>query len=773
MRTIKKIIKFILIALIALFLIYTIGSTAEASTASARFIDLTEYIEFNTQQITDTAYNENTGKYEYLQSAKYYKKINFENDMFEYLQNGYFFIIYGSWANRSDIDLTKDYEIHNPVLGNALVLLTNKIVTIPSNFSLPEVDFNVYKTVAYESKDNGRLNVCYSVQDIGSALDNLDKSQIKVYFFTGDIYSEDPTEPWYITKAIKANNPVLYDESYYYEGVSQKSHLVSDLTYLEIPFKKYYDGNPKNAEVIAFAEALFVDKNNQINNNLVMYIYDPEADYSTSMSQYYYFNFSLEKYYQLVNNEYIDKTSLYNKYLGLINAFGEEKWKVIEYDSHMLKLVYASSNSSKFALKELALKDYSGIDTSAISNKVQFKVDSIKRSNSSNLMNGVQNIQWMWSKELPEIATLSTKSTTEAQHTTSCVIYLDKTVKVDCEVQSYHFDTPDDIELSSRLFGFTTINWEFIDRGIDVFAAYFNVFNEDDEKWTESKDIYKVTINYVDYMIENTNKTNMSINIPGDTNVYYYNSDGSVYAKDTFAYGKEIIRDMSTLKSIYQKQVVEAEDISLNFPADNNVKTWGDWLINSWNGYQLNVGRNEAPAIWKVSESNFNEALTYSSDYDPNEFSDYTFAMFFGSLNGYSCVEKGKDLITPFHSEYHYLTIPEFLEIEYRENGVAYHVYVSETNCKVNEDKLDGNKLPGDPIQPTKPIKEQAKDFVKELFDRIGNFFNKIPEFFKSLGAAFPIILITAGIVVAGLVTYKIVYVVKRNKAIDKINKKE
>ena len=46
---------------------------------------------------------------------------------------------------------------------------------------------------------------------------------------------------WYMEAANNASNPVLLEKDQYFQGISINSHLISDLTFMEIPFEKFFN----------------------------------------------------------------------------------------------------------------------------------------------------------------------------------------------------------------------------------------------------------------------------------------------------------------------------------------------------------------------------------------------------------------------------------------------------------------------------------------------------------------------------------------------------
>ena len=79
---------------------------------------------------------------------------------------------------------------------------------------------------------------------------------------------------WYEQAASEVNNPVLLENEEYYQGVSVNSNLISDLTFLQIPFEKYLSNKEKQIQVITITEALYKN-NDEIESEIVLYLYSP------------------------------------------------------------------------------------------------------------------------------------------------------------------------------------------------------------------------------------------------------------------------------------------------------------------------------------------------------------------------------------------------------------------------------------------------------------------------------------------------------------------
>ena len=113
-------------------------------------------------------------------------------------------------------------------------------------------------------------------------------------------------DTWYSDAAKNANNPILLEDEQYYQGITINSHLISDLTLMEIPFNEYLVNSNLKAQLITFSEAIYT-QDGEIKSELVAYVYYP--DDQNGDNQYMYTNISFKRQEALYQEGYVDVMS--------------------------------------------------------------------------------------------------------------------------------------------------------------------------------------------------------------------------------------------------------------------------------------------------------------------------------------------------------------------------------------------------------------------------------------------------------------------------------
>lgn len=241
----------------------------------------------------------------------------------------------------------------------------------------------------------------------------------------------------------------------------------------------------------------------------------------------------------------------------------------------------------------------------------------------------------------------------------SSVGYDEEYITVDGLCIGYTFDVNDTI----------WDNFTLTDNQLDLFFMFFNV-ETNGVKWTNTKQITKVDLTYREAKMVD----------------HYVN----------FELNSTSIGDITSLE-----QVVTNDAYTFTYPAASN--SFSSWFTNKYTMHNI-----EYKGIWTLDDDEWNNVLSQSSNYNPEDFSDYTFALQFGNKNGYDRIRTttsgSQDYTSITHDESRTLAVvTDVAQIEYIEDGIAYCVQVDETNVEF------GGYLNGDdaPVVET-PVEEDS-----------------------------------------------------------------
>ena len=535
-------------------------------------------------------------------------------------------------------------------------------------------------------------------------------------------------DTWYSQAAERAGNQVLLEDDQYYKGVSTDSRLISDLTYMEIPFQEYIDGTAADKiQIITFAEAF--DKNNDgnIESKIVMYAYFPNSIGLEITRMWVFLDF--ESQTSLIDKEFVDILSEEDK-----NRYYDSSWTVAEQYDNIVKFYNGEvgPSFSKRPVENWFIKDSNNttevhtifnatIDAYEYYSPVMEKKYIIENDGDGGFYT-TQNFQFI--RNIVD----------ETDRETACVGFNYDTVSVVGETRKYRYKT--DILLNEHKFMSHAHDIEYT----DLFYFYFNVYDNDSgDKWKD-KVISKVTLNYVTVKIEEYHTT-----------YQYWGStaavrDWTVKAEILGANGNVILSkemkpattaDFSTtaIKNFISENVYNVKEYStcVVTPELLKINYLNDSINNSWEGFfspdyaTLDV---EYLTLFSTSSSEFIKLMDDSISGNETElFQEYQYGLIFGDSRGYIYNNSSREWAeiygpvaesseTYFHNE-----LIGLVEIETIENGKTYKYTVTDTEVK--NPGLIAPSSPGDDPWQESPGAPKPKDE-----DGFWAWIRKIIEFF-------------------------------------------
>ena len=567
-----------------------------------------------------------------------------------------------------------------------------------------------------------------------------------------EAYAQEPT--WYEEAAAAVDNPVLLEKEQYYEGVSINSHIISDLTFLQIPFSKFLSSyqSEKQMQIITFAEALYMD-NDEVQNEVVMYLYVPKG--ITNID-------SVQTKMQLLKQELLQEDGrMIEEYCSPLPNY--HNWsKVSEYNG-IIKFSFGTYKTNASA-KKILLKEYNKKQVNTlVSTEFDIKVNQIATASGivesyDNLVNAElliinQEFNFIYEKNNEHVEAYSLLSEDYIEnaikdHFTTAIGYNETKAKTEGKVFRLRMNQAiyNNIDWIMGYYG----DWfENVNHYVDSFYYFFNVYNSyTNRKWTGNEVITKIDYIYYEYLTEYYEKcyiANPSINqyipIKEESSVTYFNSDGSLYAKDdnTYDYIKHAqgdyfaskfdyysYRDSSTLTSIYQAASVTPRTFEYKYPVLKDNANIFDHLFGTIREKYVAT----IPTLFSTSDEKLVENVAFYLTEDIKT-SDYQFAMMVGK-EGYKAVDdflSTPDLLYPTTTEIesqYGIHLVGLTEIYYEYEGEKYHAVVTENdidhsliNKPVNPVDPDNPLFPTKPAPPEKTWWEKLIEFIKKAFEWI------------------------------------------------------
>lgn len=424
--------------------------------------------------------------------------------------------------------------------------------------------------------------------------------------------------------------------------ITQASSVEEDMALLGIDLSEIEAGTDKDDRILTFGN-LYYEQSGNILNEIVMYYYSP--------------NFKLSYDYLYVD---LEATYLENYGVGSNVAnwpTGISCWKIIKISElGIYKLKYDSEcyTGNNPITELIKIFDKVQFTTHAIGTSVARVSKATETNFSSNGFVVAKNQHFQLLNEF---------NSEDNIRSFSSVGYDEEYIIVDGVCVGYTFDMAD-----PWLWG---MNYQ--DNMFDLYFCYFNV-SEDGIKWTDTKSITKVKLTYTEQEIIETvasGKTNPNIDIASNIMSLTTTSKGDVTAFE---------------------QTINNDNYSFTYPAETS--SFKEWFSSGlYTDKKLTY-----KGIWSLNDSDWNEALSNSSNYNADNYSDYTFALHYGSMEGYTRTKTTEQLgtytenldgsTTTYYSavknseNYTKAIIEDFLEITYTEAGESYVVSVDETNIE-------------------------------------------------------------------------------------------
>ena len=567
---------------------------------------------------------------------------------------------------------------------------------------------------------------------------------------TAKVHASETT--WYEEAANKVDNPVILESDQYYEGVSINSNVISDLTFLQIPFEKYLNNEEKHIQVIAFTEALYKEDDN-INNEVVMYLYSPDYDVKSV----------------LIEIDILSKEMLQNGQMNDVTpgqrAYHYQWTKVSNYEN-IYKFSFAFDNRT--TIKKLLLSDSKNHTIVSTIYDVLIKEIScndgttIKRNSllNDNKLIDEQQFNFIYEKTVDNqeaVALLSEDVETPSTHYLTSIAYNETVAKVDGTLFRLRYDngtSSDDIALIGPLTSFSTNEHQYT----DFFYYFFNVTDTaTDKAWSGKEVISKIEYTYYEYLQEYNLNRYFSIfpfgyYLKGSVNISYLNQYGEIFAKDVntikevpekefnnmtpnIMFNSVIYREPSTLESIYQSITVEPGTIENKYPVKKDSLSLMDYFFGTTKDEYI----TQMPYLFSTSDTKYVSALN-KNIYSSINTSDYQYGLLIGN-KGYSATNRDNTDLGGYKAVQSCVELVSVDSIWYEYEGEKYHATVTET---IVDDSLVNTPIVQDPENPMFPtVKVPSKNWW-ELF-------------IEWLEENWPVLLFTFGLILVIAIIIKVI----------------
>ena len=507
-----------------------------------------------------------------------------------------------------------------------------------------------------------------------------------------------------INYAEEVNNPI-FESDIYSSLITLYSDLRSDLTLLKVSFgDEYYNVNYENedARFLGFANAYYSNSLGETKYDIVSYLYIP---------------------YHFTAHPITKNDSIYVETILIeVNGSSEfdydtyiDAWNVIDVEGQILKLrssgsVYTGHDELRDVIYE---NDNVIFNVSKISTE-RYGMSKTETYEDSKLLTYCinQNVQFMNNtKATSEVALLSAEEAPVVRQS-ACLIYTEKKVVVDAVCYGYTFDDHEWFWNDSKI---SMVNRE---SEFDLYFAYFNL--EVDGEKIEDAVVTSVELTY----LEEDRTTSIK------TGKY----SGGLYDGNTYILSSSMVANSSEIKeqTVYNKEYsfFYFDDLSINFAA---------FTLTFENLFQVNEVKYQG--IWNLTDSDWSNELTNSTDYDASHHSGYTYGIHYGSDVGYDRTTVttslgkiqfgagGGDAIAPIGvytdveevvTDYTYCEIEDFLTIGYTVNDVAYVMEVDESHVEFGGFKPEEEApVINDPITPGDILDDIVPDDAKDAFDSL------------------------------------------------------
>lgn len=587
---------------------------------------------------------------------------------------------------------------------------------------------------------------------------------------THEVSAKEQT--WYTVSADKVDNPVLLEDKEYYQGVSINSNVISDLTFLQIPFEKYLNKTEKQMQIITFSEALYkVDDN--LHNEVVLYLYSPDIDLRSININTVLLNKEL-----LQNNSMIDVTPGRRSY--------HHAWKKVSNYESIYKFSFSIDATTGDSIKKILLHDYSKTQPNTLVSTVfdavikevtanDGKVEKYSALLKSGKVFKEQQFNFIYEKNIDNqeaVALLSEDVDTSKVHHTTSISYNETSANVDGKLFRLRYDRgalTDDNVLAMLGDHLTILQNECY--YADSFYYFFNVKDASTGKaWSGKEVITGINYTYYEYMQDVKIPFGVSIfplGFCGDAKITisYLHANGAVYAsdvttiKDVYSNAYEVYengqmfkkvtyRDSTVLKNIYQTKTIEPETFENKFPVKKDSPSVKDYLFGDTSTNYIAT----MPYIFSTSDMNYVNAIN-KNIYSNIKTADFQYGMLVGKeAYPVSKTDKISNSVWETYKENQFgVGLVSVNYIDYEIEGEKYHATVSET---IVDDSYINDSIPQGPndLFPSVPEPEEP------------SWWEKLLEWLKE---NWPVLVFTAALILVIIIIFKVV-----NKIIDYRSKK-
>ena len=593
--------------------------------------------------------------------------------------------------------------------------------------------------------------------------------------------TEVKANTWYHESADRAGNPIVLEDDQYFQGISVNSHIMSDLTFMEINFSKYLNEYDLEVSILGFAEAFYI-KDGEVAEEIAMYVYlGMETELYIPDRIQVEVSFKSQKC--LYGTEMVETLDS-----SLVNKTYLTQWvKVNTYDS-LVKYCFSSfvGETNKKSMTDWLINDYASrvnlteVNTIFNTRVKQFNIkDTVwnttevyNRENSAIKFYEGQEFQFVSQRSNPlaEAGIMMLTATEPVyERTTACVAINENTVTVKGEAVRYRYRMHNDIDLDFLSFKKDT---EFI----DLYYLFFNVFeNFDNSKWGTEKYITEVNLNYILGECKDSNFY-VTIGIPilsyereisllnssgeiVDTIFHEGNDENKVIFESTRTFVEQVDR-----KELWINQTVTPETITFEYMDES--------INNAWVAFTTGVFdslKTTYLTLFNTDSEEFKNIMNQAEEYDSYYLNNYQFGLVFGDKNGYSVTATRniypghtKDTVTSYLAAVVGLT-----DITYKENGEIFKVTVSES--RIDNSGVAFPQKPSDD-----PFKEEAGDGIEKkddgfwgwIQDIIDFFTKELPEWWAQYGVIVIGAAITLAVVVIAIVIGRAIHKARLKKAL-------
>ena len=615
-------------------------------------------------------------------------------------------------------------------------------------------------------------------------------------------------DDWYIETAERVNNPVLLDDEQYYKGITINSHIISDLTFMEIPFNEYLTNEDKKLEILTFSEARYI-QNSEVKSELAMYVYLPGGNYDLYDQKNIQVNIQLFSQSCLYGTDFVETLNSVQKRRNL-----ETTWtKVSQYGS-LVKYTFGKITNYKemATLSEIFCKKYSGdknlTEVHTVFNATVQKYryydtvwknyEIIERDKAAVNMYDSQEFQFIHAKSNPlaEQGIMMLSNTTPIYELfTACVARNKGTVSVAGKTVKYRYLMDDD----PQLIFFNPVGKT---KWVDVYYFFFNVFDDlDNSKWGKEKYITKVNLNYVlaEASYRREDLTSLpSLNYVGSgirnyhsfafldsSGNYIYNETGKKELFNITNYNateEEIYQEATNQlitnlhrTELYHKQTITPEYVTFDYITNS--------ILNSWTAYLdffLQTEKTTYMTLFNTSSQEFKNIQEQSPNMSTDLATRYQFGLVYGDRNGYPVYRETWSELDVFSNTwsineycYYMLDIANVIDINYEENGVTYMVSVSETEIDHSNSNIPQQPA-DDPFQSEEQGPKADDGSIWEWLQKVFEFFTvELPKWWEENGAIVIGAIIFIVVVIVVIIIAKKIREYKIMKAIQNPNTTE